>query len=42
MIEAIIGWTVAGTWSSRSVRISMIFALPARLGAIALATSAWT
>ena len=42
MIDAIIGWASAGTCASSCVRISMIFCLPARLGAIALATSAWT
>jgi len=42
MIDAMIGCASAGTCVSSWVRTSMIFCLPARLGAIAFATSAWT
>ena len=42
MIDAMIGCAWAGTCGRIWLRTSMIFCLPARLGAIELATCAWT
>ena len=41
MIDAIIGWTLAGTSSRMPVRISRICSLPASVGWIAPAIGAW-